>query len=447
MTPPTAGSAGPESAAGDVARSLVLLPFYPPVLVALLTLLPLLFMEGRLPGTMGLAYAQGREPALYFYGLACVVAFALTFRQAFRRGPLAGDDAPAHGTRNSHVDARLGWVAFLAVLGLVAVGLAVVYVTVRGAIAERLVLSLASGQSDASLRDEVIGSESVPGIVRMLNYLVPAAVVLTLAAWLARIRLSVAQRLLTLGISLGALGVRSLVFMDRQPIFTATLLICAAALERVRWTKARMIAAGGAAAVLVVGLLSLASVLGQLRGGEQVEQNTILHYADLGVANTILAMRTATRYSLGANSVWSALTFVPRGIGLGDLPLPYSDAAWVWNPASNMLCHSYQDFGPFGVAIYALLGTLAGFVCRRRAAAPNSLLWAAAYLWCVLALLGIWTIPLTRSTEFWCAVLATSVIGYAIDRWSMWRPAPLSPPAVSRPAWPEIAQPLTLPPT
>jgi hypothetical protein len=404
-------------AAPAVMRSLALLPFYPPVLVGALTLLPLLFMEGRLPGTMGLAYAQGREPALYFYGVACVLAFALTFRLAFRprddRTPRALSEAD---------DAGMGWPLVLAVLGLVGVGLGVVYLTVRGATAERLVLVLAAGQSDPALREEVIGSESVPGVVRMLNYLVPAALVLSLAAWLARVRLSAVQRLGMFGVSLGALGVRSIVFMDRQPIFTAALLICAAGLERVRWTTARAVAAATTAATLAAGLLSLASVLARIRGGEQVEQNTILHYADLGVANSILAMRTATDYSLGANSVWSALTFVPRGIGLGNLPLPSSDAEWVWNPAANMLCHSYQDFGPFGVITYVLLGTVAGSVCRRRAAEPRSVLWAAGYLWCVLALLGIWTVPLTRGTEFWCAVLATSAVGFTLDRWRWRRP-------------------------
>ncbi len=431
MTPAPDRAPGAPVGAAAVARSLVLLPFYPPVLVGALTLLPLLFMEGRLPGTMGLAYAQGREPALYFYGVACVLAFALTFRQAFR--PRPGDAAAERASDPD--DAGVGWPLVLAVLALVGVGLGVVYLTVRGATADRLVLVLAAGQSDPALREEVIGSESVPGVVRMLNYLVPAALVLTLAAWLARIRLGAFRRLFMFGLALGALGVRSVVFMDRQPIFTAVLLICAAGLERLRWTKARAVVAASTAAVLAAALLSLAAVLARLRGGEQVEQNTILHYADLGVANSILAMRTATEYSLGSSSVWSALTFVPRGVGLGDLPLPSSDAEWVWNPAANMLCHSYQDFGPLGVFTYVLLGTLAGWVCRRRVAEPRSLLWAAAYLWCVLALLGIWTVPLTRGTEFWCAVLATSVVGFALDRWRWRAPGGWLPLAAPRPDW------------
>lgn len=415
----------PPASAGTVVRSLALLPFYPPALVALLTLLPLLFMEGRLPGTMGLANEQGREPALYFYGLACVFAFGITFRLAFR----GGSSAPSRVTGPARrTDRRIGWLLVLAVLALVGVGLAVVYLAVRGGTAERLAVVLASGQSDPSLREEVIGSDTVPGIVRMLNYLVPAALVLSLAAWLARVPVTAAQRLLMFAASLGGLGVRSIVFMDRQPIFTGALLICAAALERVRWTKARVVAAAGTVAVLLAALLSLASVLAQLRGGEQVEQNTILHYADLGVANAILAMRTATTYSLGANSIWSALTFVPRGVGLGDLPLPYTDAEWVWNPAASLLCHSYQDFGAFGVFTYLLLGTVVGSVCRKRVAHPGSLVWAAAYLWCVLALLGIWTVPLTRGTEFWCAVLATSGVGYVVDRLRR-RRAPASRPS------------------
>lgn len=414
------GSAAGGAPAADVARSLVLLPFYPPVVVALLTLLPLLYMEVRVPGTMGLAYAQGREPALYFYGLACVLAFSATYQLAFRLRRLEAARAPTSRTQGGRPDARLGWLLLLAVLGLVGVGLVVVYLTVRGATAERLALVLAAGQTDPELRAQILGSDTIPGMVRMLNYLVPGALVLTLAAWLARVRLSAVQMLLMFGVALGALCVRSVVFMDRQPVFMAALLTSAAAIERVRWTKARVVAAAATIAVLLAGLLALASVLAQLRGGELLEQNTILHYADLGVANTIAAMRSETTYSLGVNSIWSVLTFVPRGIGLGDLPLPYSDAAWVWNPAANMLCYSYQDFGPFGVVTYLLLGTFAGFVCGKRVTNRDSLLWAAAYLWCVLALLGIWTVPLTRGTEFWSAVAVTTAVAYVVDRWPVW---------------------------
>jgi peptidoglycan/LPS O-acetylase OafA/YrhL len=88
----------------------------------------------------------------------------------------------------------------------------------------------------------------------------------------------------------------------------------------------------------------------------------------------------------------------------------------VWNPAANLLCHTYQDFGPFGIVTYLLLGTAAGAVCARRVTHPASLTWAIAYLWCMLALLGIWTVPLTRGTEFWCALLAATTVAVLADR-------------------------------
>jgi hypothetical protein len=47
---------------------------------------------------------------------------------------------------------------------------------------------------------------------------------------------------------------------------------------------------------------------------------------------------------------------------------------------------------------------------------PASLTWAIAYLWCMLALLGIWTVPLTRGTEFWCALLAATTVAVLADR-------------------------------
>jgi hypothetical protein len=281
---------------------------------------------------------------------------------------------------------------------------------------ERLALALASGEADPTLRDEILNSEGVPGIVRMLSYLVPASVVLALTGLMAGMRLSKLQVAFMMAVSLLALGVRSVVYMDRQPIFMTALLIAAVVAERVRWTARRVIGAAVVVGIVGVAGLVLASMLAQVRGGELVEQNTILHYADLGVANAIMAMRTTTQFSLGGNSVWTPLSFVPRGIGLPDLPLPSTDSDWVWNPAANLLCHSYQDFGPLGFVTYALQGVVVGFVCNRRVRQPTSLTWASGYLWCIFGLLGTWTIPVMRGTEFWAAVLSTTFVSLAIDR-------------------------------
>jgi hypothetical protein len=153
-----------------------------------------------------------------------------------------------------------------------------------------------------------------------------------------------------------------------------------------------------------------------LRGGVLLESNPVLLYADLGMANAALAVNTTTRFAIGFNSLFGMVSVVPRGLGFPDPKLPTSNQQFVWDPASNLLTHAYGDFGPFGFVTYLVWGAAIGWIWKRHRQRDESITWAVAYLWSILAVLVVWTQPLTRGPDFWAGAIITVLAARFIDR-------------------------------
>jgi hypothetical protein len=166
---------------------------------------------------------------------------------------------------------------------------------------------------------------------------------------------------------------------------------------------------------MLVVVFILAQQQAGLRGGVLTKTNPNLLYADLGIANTALAIQTTTHFAWGFDSLLMPLLFVPRGLGLPDLAVPVSNAAWIWDPASNLLAHAFTDFGPFGFITYLIWGSAAGYIWKLHVQRPQSITWAVAYLWSILAVLVVWTQPLTRGPDYWAGVVITILAARRLD--------------------------------
>ena len=393
-------------------RDSVRLAVSPPVTVTLATLLPLLLFHVDTPGSLHLARAVGADLAVYAYALTCVLAFIAAF--AFATYAPKQTRADVHMSRRERKKLRRWLVVFT--VTLCAVGLFIVWLILQD-IAQDLVKLLASGESDPELRLKVIDNERIPGMVRMLGYLVPGSLILFLGAVLARHE-AVGRWIgfwPVLAFLIAAVVVRGLVFMDRVPTFGAGILTILVLAQRVR-LKPRVllpyIVLGGGMLVFVA---VLARQQAGLRGGILLESNPILLYADLGVANTALAINTTTRFSYGFNSLLGPLLYIPRGLGFANVTAPASNNAFVWDPASDLLSHTYTDFGPFGFITYIIWGLVIGYVWKNHGRKEYSITWAVAYLWSTLALLVIWSQPLTGGPDFWAGVIITLFAARKLD--------------------------------
>jgi hypothetical protein len=204
--------------------------------------------------------------------------------------------------------------------------------------------------------------------------------------------------------------------MDRIPTFAAGSLTMLVLAQRVRF-RPRVILTY---LLVSVGMLVLVNRLAKeqagLRGGVLTESNPILLYADLGMANAALAVNTTTHFALGYNSLYGMISVVPRGLGLPEPNWPYSNQDYVWDKASNLLTHAYGDFGPFGFLTYLIWGAIIGWVWKRHKRNDDSIMWAVAYLWSILAVLVVWTQPLTRGPDFWAGTIVSLLAAWWIDR-------------------------------
>jgi hypothetical protein len=394
-------------------RSFVRLVSAPIIIVTLATLLPLLLYVVYLPGSLHFALNVHANVFVYAFAFECTFAFIAAFALlAYRTTPAEPESVLTRRT----VKKLRRRIALYSVL-LCIVGLYIVYLILMSGVAGRLIQLLLSGKSDADLRLEIIANESIPGIVRMLGYLVLGSLVLFLGAVLARHDAMKKWKgfwPLLLFLILAVIA-RGLVFMDRVPTFGAGALVLLVLAQRMH-VRPRVIlpyAVAGLAMLFVVG--GLARQQAGLRGGVLTESNPVLLYADLGMANTALAIESTTKFSYGFNSLLMPLLFVPRGIGLGDVKGPVSNQAWVWDPASNLLAHAFTDFGPFGFITYLIWGAAVGFIWKRHVQKKGSITWAVAYLWSILAVLVIWTQPLTGGPDYWAAVIITIVAARSLD--------------------------------
>jgi hypothetical protein len=383
---------------------------HPVLLVAVLTLTPLVLFTWHVSRSDGLAKQVGADPEFYLYAVTCVLAFGVSFflsRTATERGAPADETASEANPPDPWPIRRITVLGALAMLAIgTASTLAVLSTIDVGTFAAKLLLA-----QDPSLRYEVIEAD-VPGLVRMFAYAVPGAGVVVFGALLARPRLFAQWPVYWALVGLVVLFIfaRGVVWMDRSPTI-ATLVIATVSIVSSVKLGVRWVAVLASLAALLIGNFI---IQGATRVSDS-ENSTIISYADMGMANASLAFRTTTLHGAGLESLATPLTFVPRGLGL-RATLDMSNRRSLPDPACNLLGYSYADFGVFGFATYCIWGALAGWTAARRRMAPASFLWANAYLWALFAILTIWTIPIVRGADFWTAAALSFLAGGATDR-------------------------------
>ena len=273
-------------------------------------------------------------------------------------------------------------------------------------------------------------SSSIPGMVRMFGYWCVGAYL----SWLAFLWISLPRAFGRRGYVILLLLASTVIYLflvqfSRAPLMICTVLTLFVLINRCqtsadrgkRASRRQQMSLVGFVIAMIFVLIGMTSLTSVARP-QTVERSHLDTY--LGVTNTVLSVRTTTKWTYGFETVLAPLTFLPRGLGI-SASFPQTDAQWITNPAGNLLTYSFQDFGYFGFVIYAFLGFVIGWVRRKRISRPNSLLWATMYLWSLAGLLSIWIVPLFRGPDFWCGVLGSlvidSVIGTSVHRIRLFR--------------------------
>ena len=415
-------------------RRLVVLIAAPPVLVSILTLMPtltlLLSPEAAPIAVLGLPY-EGAVAAFFEVGAyagLCALAFAGAYLvSGIRTSPHAADgagipaSAPASGrgpTRMPEmVGRRIVRPTVLAALAMTALGCAVIVATVSPDYIRQMLSSFTSGLEARNLiygREGFSFSGRTPGIVRMLHYGVISAIVMLLGVVLAVRPLPRPTRLayyVAMSIGYGGAVFDMLMVGNRTP-----MLACAALGLYVLVLRSRGRVSQGArtiriilVGVLIVGSLGLVGVVDSLRGvRDGGSTSVVVSYAAVCASDAYVVMGTTTRFSFGFSSFLGPIGYFSRGVGL-SLDYPVADSALSYDPAGCLLSRSYKDFGYAGFVIYALFGWMARSLRMRVRTDPTNLGAHTNYLWLLVGLATIWTMPIFQGPDFWAGALLTAL--------------------------------------
>ncbi len=397
--------------------------FFPPLIVAILTLVPFAFFWADVPYTLHLARQVSADFSLYIYGLLCVGFFYIGFVIFSKRTrPLLMPIEPFYITLNRVVTHKLYRNITAYSLIMCTVGLLVLREYVINTAATSLIFAnIESGDVDIGLRESIIGNSNVPGIIGMFNYLIPGVMVFVIGILMVFPQLTENWKWYgpLFCIAMASVILRGIFIMDRYPSLIMIILLGFAITHSRMGSRYRLIFWSLILPAVIFLVVILSIVQENLRGYmPDASLNPILDYADLGVANASLALRTTTTYSIGMHSIFGVLNTIPRGIGLYgfELPFPTPDNDWILNPAANLLAYSLIDFGFFGFLTYIVWGSTAGLVYRKHYQQPLSLAWSVAYLSMLFALCSIFTVPITGGPGFWCMSITTFLLARRIDK-------------------------------
>lgn len=401
---------------------MILAAYYPPFMVAILTFVPLLLFHFRVPGALGLALDVGSNHGLYYYAFYCVCSFYIAF--IVSSNSLSSIKSFPHrkatSARNMARNLRFSIIVYtllLVSLGTIATIGAMQYVDYT-----ELLMAVIQNDSNVSLRLQLLSSE-VPGIIRMMNYLIPSAIIILfgIVAAYERVKVTAGWFLCLFVFILLAQILRGLIWMDRNSLFMIAVIGLLCISTRVEFKRNYLYILGWLFSGVMIPILYVANVQATIRGGELLDTITIFNYADLGMANASLALTSTSNASLGMESLFTPLATVPRGIGMGNIAFPSMDSEWIHNPAANLLTYTIYDFGYFGFISYLVWGSVAGWIFNKRKTHRTSLVWNVAFLWLIYAVATIWTVPVSRGPDYWCGVLFSIVISWRLDRLSSFR--------------------------
>jgi hypothetical protein len=430
--------------------SLILLLFNPIVLVPVLTISPFLVpvLDFLNRHTSNLTRTLSTNPAtvidfnVIVYALCCSVAYISFYGFAFRQGRKERKNGnkpcniPNYFARKTFRFAAF-WTIIIGGIGVFTViytlGIDKSIDIIQLTIGELNISIIKLVVSGVSVDEWIYGPESfrfsdtVPGIVRMFGFWTISAYLMWLGVFLASPPWLNKRKAYFVLLCLGLMVVYYfLVTQSRFPLVGSMAMTAFVAIYRYSISQRKNSARLGKNTIVLLVMafifFVIASAIIITRVSRAQELNPFLDYADLGVANTILSLRSATAWTFGFSTVLSPLGYVFKALGI-DL-LVATDAEWIGNPAACLLAYSYQDFGYFGFFVYGFMGLVAGWIRRKHLQYPDSVLWASVYLWLLVGLTTIWTVPLFRGPDFWAALLGIVFVVYIINRYQrrlLWR--------------------------
>lgn len=368
--------------------------------------------------------------AFYIYSFGCVLAFVgayflarLYARRAFGVRP---------GTSVSQVSDRAFWIC-AAVVSICSLVGAAVASKMMGESYVKTVFSALTVSELRTFNDTYRTSSDLsllPGYVRMLNYL---NVVSTILAIRICTPIILAHRRLTMRVwglvvimfQALLLVYRTLLIGDRWPLVSIGVAAAFVASDTLR--KRIVVRFGGKRLLgwtfVCVGALSIGIAVQQakvlietLRGGAVSGGSSFFTYVDYTYANSVLAIETATNHTWGFETFLSPLKFVPRAFGK-EVHFPETNAAWLENPAGDLLGQSYYDFGFGGMIVYVIYGLWLGVAFEWRLNRTSITAWAF-YVYCYFGLLSIFVVPLIRGPEYWAGLLCLLFMTRIVDKHS-----------------------------
>lgn len=415
------------------------LVFFPPILLGIVTLSPfLIFFSDTLSAqSLGLSRTVGFDSQALLYAVLCILAFSFAFfvnhvRQVKSINPHAeiGDlRAYAHAER----------IALWLIFALAILGLGVTMFSVRAGRADYIdvVLDrLVTGQSAADLyysSDGYMRSEFVSGKIRIFGWMTNAAAI----SWLAfavspwfKSRKKFYYSVLTIFVGINLF--RAILGGDRHPAIIVFILVVfdlwfrnGSKNEPEVQKKRKDNAVSRRAQKILAFVIVLASGLGafyllsNLRTTQHGSQkfNTILMYADLGVANLSVAFKTAEGMGYGTAVFLLPLKQIMAAFGFELTAWPQYTRDYILGNPANLLTYAYMDFGFFGFIDYMLLGFFSGWIMRQVRAYPASLTWRAASLYLLFALAGVFTVPIFLSAGYWLSFGASILLLAYVERY------------------------------
>ncbi len=399
-------------------RKLIQLIYYPPYAVTSLTLIPLLFFHFQVPGTFGLAKEVGANFELYVYAFLCVASFYSSFI-IFSRGLRYRSKRPrydkeiVHSRRERKLRSNIIIYTFiLVILGATATVIPMQYMDLT-----QLQTAIIQYESNPDLRLQFLISD-VPGIIRMLNYLIPSAIIILFGIMSSYETVKITSKWflsLFLFVLLAQL-MRSIIWMDRSSLLMIIVVGVLSVFSSFRLKRTQWFLLAACFLAVIAPILYVAKLQSIVRGDELFESITIFSYADLGMANASLAITNSSGFSLGMESLFAPISTIPRGLGLGNIIFSSINPDWIHNPAANLLTYTIYDFGIFGFISYLIWGAVAGKIFYKKITNPWSLTWNIAYLWLIYAIATIWTIPISRGPDYWCGVVCSIFIAWMLDK-------------------------------
>lgn len=414
--------------------SLILLFFHPIVLVPILTLSPFLvpcfdFLNQH-TSNLTRTIASNADTLIDFnvivYALCCTAAFVLFYG--------LGNVCCRHKVKEKTDDNKLYYPPYyianrifrFAALWAIIVGgigvFAIIYTLGFGNSIEITKLIISGVNIDEWIYgpDSFRFSATVPGMIRMLGFWTIGAYLMWLGVFLASPPWLKKRKAYFVLLCLGLMVVYYfLITQSRFPLVGTAVMTAYVAIYRYSISPRIIRDNLGRSIITLLIMACICSIIvysiSITRASRTQELNPFFDYADLGVANTILSLRSASTWTFGFSTIFGPLNFVFRAFGIN---LSFvTNAEWIGDPGSCLLAYSYQDFGYFGFVVYGFIGLLTSWIRRKRLHYPDSVLWASVYLWLLVGLTTIWTVPLFRGPDFWAALLGIFIIVYFTNRY------------------------------